>query len=102
MPPFQFKKKNAPVIDVPLVNEALDDDEVVFEDVPVAKPVLTLEQCVMATITSVPQNVKTIFKAVQINYPIATKSEINSIIYKNSKTLKKTVIEGVSAPLWSA
>jgi hypothetical protein len=85
---------------IKVVFEDVADDVPVAEPV-VAEPVLTLEQSVMATITSVPQNVKTILKAIQIKNPLATKSDINSIIYKNSKTLKKTTIAGVSAPLWS-
>jgi len=68
----------------------------------VAEPVAqTLEQCVMATLCWVPQNVKTILESVQSKFPTATKTIINSIIYKNTKTLKKHTMEGVSAPLWS-
>jgi hypothetical protein len=94
-----FEEPIAEVLDEP---PPLDMSEALVVAEPVAEPVAqTLEQCVMATICSVPQNVKTILKSVQSKFPTATKTNINSIIYKNTKTLKKHTIEGVSAPLWS-
>jgi hypothetical protein len=56
-----------------------------------------------------PQTVKNLLKQVKkTNYPDATKSDLNSILYKNNtptyqmngKNLMKIVIEGISAPLW--
>ena len=62
---------------------------------------VNLEQCVMASLSPEPQNVKTLLKAVQSKIATATKSDINSILYKNIKTLNKTMVEGVSAPMWN-
>ena len=62
---------------------------------------VNLEQCVMASLSPEPQNVKMLLKAVQSKIATATKSDINSILYKNIKTLKRTMVEGVSAPMWN-
>jgi hypothetical protein len=58
-----------------------------------------IESALMSCLSDVPQNARTLLKAVQSIFPTANKSNINSLLYK--MPLKKTVIQGVSAPLWS-
>jgi hypothetical protein len=55
-----------------------------------------------------PQTAKSLLKIVKLNYPDATKSNINSILYEynkptykmNSKNLVKSTVVGIPAPLW--
>jgi hypothetical protein len=84
------------VVKKPIVIEETLDDEPEAVAVPT-----TLEQCVMASLSPVPQNAKTLLATIKSKFPCATKSDINSILYKNTKTIKKTIEQGVSAPLWS-
>ena len=60
-----------------------------------------LEKKVMDTVCAKPRTVKDMLKMIKGEFPTATKHDINRILYKNNKKLKRVATGEKTAPLWS-
>jgi hypothetical protein len=60
-----------------------------------------LEQKVLDAVGTKPRTAKDILKAIKDEFPTTNKQDINRILYKNNKKLKRVETGEKSAPLWS-
>jgi hypothetical protein len=60
-----------------------------------------LEQKVLDAVGTKPRTAKDILKAIKGEFPTTNKQDINRILYKNNKKLKRVETGEKSAPLWS-